>query len=121
MKFTHGGETYVMAQDRYDLGEVDDLETNIGIPYAEFTDPANSAVLQSTRATTVLQWVSARRKNPTLTLEQVRSWVLEDITFEDDPPDPTQPPSLGESVNGKSSTKATSPNAGTGPRKKSKA
>ena len=116
--FTHEGQTYLMVEERYTLGEIDALERSVGLKFADFSDPENEARVKSTGAVMTMMWVSAKRTNPTLTLADVSGWVLEDIEWET-VPDPTQPPT-GESGNESSSTNPISPKGGAGPRKKPK-
>lgn len=118
-KFSYLGEVFDLIEERYTLGEVDGLERHIGIKFSEFSNPDNAELLKSTRGTITLLWISAKRVHPTLTFDQVSEWVLDDVEFMDDGPDPTQP-QPGESVSESTSTRATSPSDGTGPRKKSK-
>jgi hypothetical protein len=116
-KFSHRGETYDLIEERFTLGEVDALERRLGLKFSDFSNPENADVLQSTKGTITLLWVSAKRVHPALTFEEVTEWVLEDVEFLDD--DPTQP-QPGESGSAPTSTKGTSPKGGSGPRKKSK-
>lgn len=90
--FTYDGETYELIEERLTFAEARAFEKRTGIPFQKMSEHRDS--MECLQA---LLWISAKRRNPTLTFADLDDWEIDSIDFEDDgEADPTSAPS-GES------------------------
>lgn len=90
-KFTIDGQTYEMVENRFSFKEGRDLEQVTGYTFQQIT--ADAALQGSLVVTQAMLWLSMRRDRKDLKFSDLDNVNIDEIEWEAEPEDPTQPDS----------------------------